>query len=241
MEAFRGEGVFKKVKPMRNIRHVARGYGLAWGLFTVNAKVKRVEDMKGTTVFYQPSHTDLHKAVEIILRDAGLTLNKDVKGIAFRSPREAIQGLRTGRGDTIAYGAIPGLAELRQAKGLYTLALTNATIDKVYAADPIWGRVTIKAGKGTTAPEVDTLTLETQCGLAAGTQTSADTVYAVMKAIYDHLDEWKGVHPNARQWTLARALDIFVVPFHDGAIRFYKEKGVWNDKLEAKQRALLAQ
>jgi hypothetical protein len=113
-------------------------------------------------------------------------------------------------------------------------------MDKVYETDPIWGKVTIKAGKGPTAPAADTRTLEVQCGLAAGTQTSAETVYQVMKAIYDHLDEWKGVHPLAGQWTLKRALDIFVVPFHDGAVRFYKEKGLWNDKLAAKQQALLA-
>ena len=47
--------------------------------------------------------------VEIILKDAGLTLNKDVKGIAFRNPQEAIQGLRTGRGGrSTANRAPPG-------------------------------------------------------------------------------------------------------------------------------------
>ena len=117
--------------------------------------------------------------------------------------------------------------------------LERATQDKVFAANPIWGTTTIKAGKGPTAPAVDTPILQVQCGLAAGTQTSAETVYQVMKAIYDHLDEWKGVHPFARQWTVKHALDIFVIPFHDGAVRFYKERGLWNDKLEAKQKALL--
>lgn len=239
-EAFFGRGVFKKAGPMRNIRHVARGYGLGWGFHSVNSKIRKIADLKGHSLFYQPSHTDLETAARIILRDAGLELNKDVKGIPFRSPREAIQGLRTGRGDVMAYGTIPGLAELKRSKGLTTLPLTNATMDKIDAADPIWGRVVLKKGKGPTAPEVDTLTLQVQCGLAAGKQTSADTVYAVMKAIYEHLDEWKGVHPNARQWTLAAATKIFVVPFHDGAVRYFKEKGIWNAKLQAKQDQLLA-
>ena len=240
IEAYRGEGVFKNAGPMRNIRHVARGYGLAWGFHTVDSDVKRIADLKGKSVFYQPSHTDLENAVKIVLSDAGLTLNKDVKGLPFRSPQEAIQGLRTGRGGTMAYGAIPGLAELKRGKGVRTLPLSDATMDKIYESEPIWGKTVIKAGTGPTAPAEDTPTLQVQCGLAAGTQTSADTVYAVTKAIYEHLDEWKSVHPLARQWTLARALDIFVVPYHDGAVRFYKEKGVWTAQHEARQKALLA-
>jgi len=239
-EAFNGIGVFKKAGPMHNIRHVARGYGLAWGLHSVDPKIKRVADMKGKSVFYQPSHSELHRAVKIILEGAGLTLNKDVRGIPFRSPREAIQGLRTGRGAVMAYGTIPGLAELKRAKGLRTLALSDAVMDKVYEADPVWGRTVVKAGRGPTAPDVDTPTLEVQCGLEAGAQTSADTVYAVTKAIYEHLDEWKGVHRNAAQWTLKNATMISIVPYHDGAIRYFKEKGVWNAKLEAKQQELLA-
>lgn len=239
-EAFNGIGVFKKAGKMHNIRHVARGYGLAWGLHSVDPKIKRVADMKGSTVFYQPSHSELHRAVKVILQSVGLTLNKDVRGIPFRSPREAIQGLRTGRGAVMAYGAIPGLAELKRAKGLHTLPLSDAMLDKVYETDPIWGRTIIKAGKGPTAPDVDTPTLEVQCGLEAGAQTSADTVYAVMKAIYDHLDEWKGVHRNAAQWTLKNATKISIIPYHEGAVRFYKERGVWTPKLEAKQQELLA-
>jgi hypothetical protein len=29
------------------------------------------------------------------------------------------------------------------------------------------------------------------------------------------------------------------VPFHDGAIRYYKEAGVWTAELEAKHKAML--
>jgi len=38
-----------------------------------------------------------------------------------------------------------------------------------------------------------------------------------------------------------RAIDNAVQPFHEGAIRYYKENGLWSAKMEAKQKALLAQ
>lgn len=240
-EAYWGKGVFKSAGPMRRIRGVARAYGLPWGFHTVDKSVKELKDLKGKAIFVQPSHTDLINATRLILREVGLTLDKDVRGIAFRSPSEAVQGIMTGRGHAIVYGAIPALAEVHRSKGIYTIPIPSAISDKVYEADPIWGKTVIRAGTGPTRPEADTPTLETQCGLAASSQTTSDTVYEVMKVLYERGGEWHGVHPLARQWTLKNALDIFVIPFHDGAIRYFKEKGVWTAAHEAKQKAMLAQ
>lgn len=241
MEAYTGTGVFKSMGPMKNIRNVATAYGLPYAMHVVDPKIKKVADMKGRTLFVQPSHTDLYNATITMLRVAGLTLGRDVRAINFRSPTEAIQGLLTGRADGMVYGLIPGLTEVKRAKGLHTLAMPAGTFQRVDAVDPIWGQTVIKAGFGPTKPTVDTPVLELECGLAAGAQTSAETVYEVMKALYDHHDEWAKVHPLAKQWTLKKATQINVVPYHDGAIRFYKEKGVWTAALEAKQKQLLAE
>ena len=59
------------------------------------------------------------------------------------------------------------------------------------------------------------------------------------KAIYGHHDEWKKVHCFARQWKLKKATLIRVIPFHVGAVRYYKEQGVWTSELEGQQKALL--
>ena len=99
MEAYTGTGVFKSMGPMKNIRNVATAYGLPYAMHVVDAKITKVADRKGRTLFVQPSHTDLYNATITMLKVAGLTLGKDVKAINFRSPTEAIQGLLTGRGD----------------------------------------------------------------------------------------------------------------------------------------------
>jgi TRAP transporter TAXI family solute receptor len=241
MEAYTGTGVFKPMGRLKNVRNVATAYGIPYSFHAVDPKIKQIADLKGRTVFVQPSHTDLYTATRTILQTAGLTLGKDVKAIPFRSPTEATQGLLTGRGDAMVYATIPGLTEVQQGKGLHTLPITDAMFQKVSAVDPIWGQTVIKAGTGPTKPAADTPVLELECGLAAGAQTSADTVYAVMQALYDHHDEWASVHPLAKQWTLKKATQINVAPYHEGAVRFYKEKGVWTAALEAKQKKLLAE
>ena len=239
LEAYHGTGPFKSVGPLRNIRNIATNYGLPWSVHVVDPKVKSFADLKGKTLFVQVSHTDHVTALTVLLKEAGLDYKKDIKVIPFRSPTEAVQGVATGRGDAIAFGLIPSLVEIKRSKGMHSLPVSADLAQKVKAADPVWGAAVISKGRGPLAPEADVPVLEIECGMAASAKTDADTVYQVIKTVYTHHDEWKGVHPLARQATLKKALELVVVPFHDGAIRYYKEAGVWTPELAAKQKELL--
>lgn len=68
---------------------------------------------------------------------------------------------------------------------------------------------------------------------------SEDTVYQATKAILDNNKEFVSFHKAARQWTAERSMKDFAVPFHPGAIRYYKERGLWTNDVAAKQTALL--
>ncbi|MPZ55282.1 MAG: TAXI family TRAP transporter solute-binding subunit [Rhizobiales bacterium] len=239
LEAYTGTGPFKSVGALRNIRNIATMYGLPWSVHVVDPNVKSIADLKGKTIFVQVSHTDHVTALRVMLKVAGLDYSKDIKVIPFRSPTEAVQGVSTGRGEAIAFGLIPSLVEIKRSKGMHTIPIPADLAQKVKAADPVWGVTTIAKGRGPLAPEADVPALEIECGMAAAAQTSAETVYQVVKTVYDRHGEWKGVHPLANQATLKKALEIVVVPFHDGAIRFLKESGVWTAELDAKQKELL--
>jgi TRAP transporter TAXI family solute receptor len=130
---------------------------------------------------------------------------------------------------------------LNRSKGLHSIPISPELARQVQAADPVWGTAVIKKGQGPLTPPEDVSVLAIECGMAAAAQTSAETVYQVLKAVYDHHDSWKGVHPLANQTTLKKALQVVVVPFHDGAIRFYKEAGLWTAELDARQKELLRQ
>jgi TRAP-type uncharacterized transport system substrate-binding protein len=65
-------------------------------------------------------------------------------------------------------------------------------------------------------------------------EMSDDLVYQMMKALYDHQKEKDAIHPQARQWSLEnmfRGADYTTkyIPFHPGAIKYLKEKGVWKE------------
>jgi hypothetical protein len=58
-------------------------------------------------------------------------------------------------------------------------------------------------------------------------------------------DDYKDAAPGNNGWAADRQNFAWVIPFHDGAIRFWKERGLWkpehqahNDKLIARQKVL---
>ena len=69
---------------------------------------------------------------------------------------------------------------------------------------------------------------------------SDEVVYLVVKSYYDHFDEAKTYGKVCETATLELAVSDFNIPIHPGAIKYYREKGVWTDKHEERQQALLA-
>jgi len=61
-----------------------------------------------------------------------------------------------------------------------------------------------------------------------------------MKAIFNHVDELLPVHPIAKIWA-ENPLPMEPVPYHAGAIKNYKEKKIWVEALENKQKQLLVE
>ena len=62
--------------------------------------------------------------------------------------------------------------------------------------------------------------------MVASAKTPADTVYQVVKAVFDNFDEFKKLHPalaNLKPEEMVK--NGLSAPLHDGAARFYREKG----------------
>jgi TRAP transporter TAXI family solute receptor len=53
--------------------------------------------------------------------------------------------------------------------------------------------------------------------------------YDVTRVIFEQQPVLAGIHPQARELALNRALSGASIPFHPGAIRYYRERGVWKE------------
>jgi uncharacterized protein len=111
------------------------------------------------------------------------------------------------------------------ACGAKLVSLTGPVVDKLLADRPYYARATIPGGLYPNNPQA-TQTYGVLATVVASSKTSADTVYAVVKAVFDNFEEFKKLHPalaNLKPEDMVK--DGLSAPLHDGAVRFYKEKG----------------
>lgn len=83
--------------------------------------------------------------------------------------------------------------------------------------------------------------------LTAMAGTEADLVYNMTKAMVELFPQYDGNAPGIGGWAVDKQNFEWVVPYHEGAIRYYQEAGLWteqaqahNDNLIARQAALQA-
>jgi len=66
---------------------------------------------------------------------------------------------------------------------------------------------------------------------------SEETAYSLTKAIMENYETFKDSGPGMDGYQLANQNFEWVFPYHPGAIRYYKEAGVWDDAAQASQEA----
>ena len=109
--------------------------------------------------------------------------------------------------------------------GAKLVSLTGPVVDKLVEGKPYYAKVTIPAGLYPNNPQA-TPTYGVLATVVASAKTPADTIYAVTKAVFDNFDEFKKLHPALAHLKPEDMIkNGLSAPLHDGAARYYKEKG----------------
>ncbi len=109
--------------------------------------------------------------------------------------------------------------------GAKLVPLTGPVIDKLVEEHPYFAKATIPAGlyAGNDEP---TQTYGVLATLVASTAASEETVYELVKAVFENFDEFKRLHPAFAHLDPADMVkNGLSAPLHDGALKYYKEKG----------------
>jgi uncharacterized protein len=109
--------------------------------------------------------------------------------------------------------------------GAQLVSLTGPAIDKLVEGKPYYAKATIPGGLYPNNPNA-TQTYGVLATVVASSKAPTDTVYQVVKAVFDNFDEFKKLHPALANLTPeAMVKNGNSAPLHDGAAKFYKEKG----------------
>jgi TRAP transporter TAXI family solute receptor len=226
-----------------NLRLVMRGSPLLVGLLVrKDSPVKTVHDVKGKRMTGEyPAHLAVWYNMFGHLASGGLTWN-DVKVVPVPAVNEGVDALVQGRADVTEHAL--NSAKVKEADA--SVGVRHVSIDCTPAGEQrlkkavpgYYGRV-IKAGTATAVVE-DTCFIAYDTYLAAGKGVPEPVVEAALKAIFENTDKLVPIHPLFVEWTRERAVDPeATIPYHPGAVRFYKERKTWTADMEHAQQRLL--
>jgi len=136
--------------------------------------------------------------------------------------------LCSGKIDGFFYGVGHPSANIQDATaacGAKLIPLAGPAVDKLVSQKPYYAYATIPGGLYPNNPQ-DTRTYGVLATLVTSSRVPPDVVYVVVKAVFDNLEEFRKMHPA---FAGLRAEDMvksgLTAPLHEGAVRFYREKG----------------
>src|SRR5690606_2142113 len=76
--------------------------------------------------------------------------------------------------------------------------------------------------------------------LVAYESQDPDLAYAMTKAMYELFPKYQDASPGAEGWAFDRQIRSWVAPYHEGAVRYYKEVGAWKPEDQKHNEAMIA-
>ncbi len=205
--------------------------------------IKSATDLKGKKVSaIFPAAPVVEATLRVLLKEYGMDFDKDIVALRHSTILEMYENLKERRVDTaFGTGLRIKLEELaRVPGGAHVVAVPRDKVLAVQKQFPFYfpeNTPSQPARFPGTTPE--TITLMFGLGVTTSADVPDDLIYTIVKTVMDHLDEIRPAHAELSDFTAANFAKYPTIPFHNGAIKYYKEKGLWTTALETFQKNIL--
>ena len=191
-----------------------------------DANIKSVADLKGKRVSIGPLGSGTVENAKQILEAWGMSVS-DVKAQQLKAA-QAADYMKDGRLDAYFNTTAVGAAHIIDTCLLVPsviVPITGPNVKKLMKNYTFYAMDTIPSGiyKGIDAP---VQTIAVMAMMTARASLEEDVVYAILKAIYDDLDQIKKAHAKFKVLDVKKAMMGMSVPLHPGAEKYLKEVGV---------------
>lgn len=206
-----------------------------------DANINSVADIAGKRVTFVQGAPSLNNATAALLSYANLTWD-DVTPVEVGGYNASIDAVLNNRADVVggACNSPPFLRIEASPRGLTFPALPHNDTEAVARVrDRLPWYVPHIALEGPTLPPEGLEVFSSAYPLLVGLDTSDEAlVYSIVRIMNEHYDEYKNNAPGATGWMIERQkFDQAFLPFHPGAIRYYREIGEWNSAAEAQHQS----
>ena len=188
--------------------------------------ITNIEQIKGKKISSGSPGSGTNFMAEAVFEALGIPKNsyKDSR-LSFT---ETANALRDGTIEVGVWSVGPGTSSILDLATTHDIHIINFTPEqqkKILATRKEYSAVDLAGGlyHGVDKPVP---TIGVWNVMICQTGLSADLVYKLVKALYEHQDYLLKIHPSASYTTAENAVKYSPIPLHPGTIKYLKEKGI---------------
>ena len=227
--AYNGTSKFKDKGANKDLRAV---FSVHPEPFTVVARadsgIKTFADLKGKRVNIGNPGSGQRGTMEVVMEAMGWT-KSDFKLASELKSAEQSRALCDNKVDAIVFTVGHPSGSIKEATtscDAVLVSVTGKAVDKLVKDNDYYRTATIPGGmyRGSAA---DTQTFGVGATFVSSSKVPSDTVYQVVKAVFENFGSFKKLHPafgNLKKEEMIK--DGLSAPLHDGAAKYYKEAGL---------------
>ena len=226
--AFKGEGAFQDAGPWPELRAV---FGVHPEVFTLVARadsgIATFDDLKDKRVNIGNPGSGQRATMDAVMEAKGWTTANFKLSSELKSSEQA-QALCDNKIDAMVFVVGHPSGSIQEASSscdTVIVPVTGAEVDALVEANSYYAKANIPGGtyKGSDA---DVQSFGVVATFVSSTASDEATIYEVVKAVFNNFDRFKKLHPafeNLKEENMLK--DGLTAPLHDGAVKYYKEKG----------------
>jgi TRAP transporter TAXI family solute receptor len=186
--------------------------------------IKGFSDFKGRKIGVGPASGGLGTIAQTQLQFNGIDYKKDIKPY-FMGVGEMAEALKDGTIDAAILTA-EATHLVASTHKIRVLSWREKELTDLLTKQPVYGRYILPANffKGVNYP---VLTVDNGIQLICQKEMTEDLAYKLTKAVIENLECIARIYAPAKAITPEWAASELGNPFHPGAMKYFKEKGLW--------------
>ncbi len=227
--AYHGTSKFEEAGPNKDLRAV---FSVHPEPFTVVARqdagIKHFDDLKGKRVNVGNPGSGQRGTMEVVMAAKGWTMDDFALASELKSAEQS-KALCDNKIDAMVFTVGHPSGSIKEATTSCDTVLVEVSgpvIDKLVEENAYYRYATIPGGMYRGNDE-DVKTFGVGATFVSSTNTAPDTVYHVVKAVFENFADFRRLHPafnNLKKEEMVK--DGLSAPLHEGAERYYKEAGL---------------
>jgi TRAP transporter TAXI family solute receptor len=223
-QAYRGEAPFTK---KYDVVAIGALHGSVLHIVTIDKTgVRSIPDLRGKKIAAGPTGGGSIPMLKAVLAVYPEVKFEDLKP-SYVSYSDGITALKDGNVQAALVGAgVPAAAVMELGVGhrVRFVEISEEKMAEITKKFPYHTREVIPAAVYKT--DKDEVVMGVRNLLVVSSQMNEKIAYEITKAIYSNLDKLATYHASLKHVILKDAVQVTGVPFHPGALKFFKEKGL---------------